>query len=175
MKRNTMVILFGIVVFFPLVCAAAYVIHLKDGRSVTTSEYREEGDQIKFKRFGGVIGIPKDQVKEIEEIEDFPEEKVVANPETPSATEKTEVSEGAAKADEEADKIGAFLGEKRRLIGEMEWVNSEFKEAKSKGDKKTQQELLTKLISLRDKITELKHKVEAAFGGKLPEWWNETR
>ena len=175
MKKIIMGILCGILVFFPIICTAAYVIHLRDGRSFTTSEYREEGDQIKFKRFGGVIGISKDQVKEIEEIEDLPEEKVAANPETPSATEKTEVSDGAAKADEETDKIGAFLEEKRRLISEMEWVNSEFKEAKSKGDKKTQQELLTKLISLRDKITELKHKVEAAFGGKLPEWWNETR
>jgi len=56
-------ILCGILVFFPIICTAAYVIHLRDGRSFTTSEYREEGDQIKFKRFGGVIGIPKDHEK----------------------------------------------------------------------------------------------------------------
>jgi hypothetical protein len=48
-------------------CLADYIIHLKDGRSFTTPEYREEGDQIKFVRYGGLIGLPREQVVSIEE------------------------------------------------------------------------------------------------------------
>jgi hypothetical protein len=67
MKKSMLGILFGILVFFPVVCTADYVIHLKDGRSFTTPEYWEEGNQIKFERYGGLIGLPKDQVVSIEE------------------------------------------------------------------------------------------------------------
>ncbi len=48
-------------------CWAAYVILLKDGRSITTHEYWEEGDQIKIKQYGGVVGINKDNVLSIED------------------------------------------------------------------------------------------------------------
>ena len=90
MKRS-IVTIFGIgILLYPLICFASYVIHLKDGREFATDRYWEEGDQIKFKRYGGVIGIQKGLVKEVEEIEDLPEEKEAAKPETPSAPEKAD-------------------------------------------------------------------------------------
>ena len=65
--------------FCASVCSAAYLIHLKDGREITTHEYREEGGQIKIKQYGGVVGISKDDVVSIEEIDD-PETIVVKSP-----------------------------------------------------------------------------------------------
>jgi hypothetical protein len=197
MKKSMSGILFGILVFFPIVCTAAYVIHLKDGRSFTTPKYQEEGDQIKFERYGGLIGIPKDQVKEIEEIEDLPEEKektVVSNTQkaersTPAEPQEAKGSEQATEGGkpstvteegkekdklEEPDKIDILLEEKRNLEREIKRIYSKYKEAKSTADKKTQQGYFQELKSLRGKLLELERKVKAISGGKLPDWWRDA-
>ena len=71
MKRSIITI-FGIgILLYPLICFASYVIHLKDGREFATDRYYEEGGQIKFKRYGGVIGIQKDLVREMELVEEM--------------------------------------------------------------------------------------------------------
>ena len=53
---------------------AGHIIHLKDGARFLVDQYVEQGDQIRFKRYGGFIGIEKDRVSRIEEIEDTPEQ-----------------------------------------------------------------------------------------------------
>ncbi|MBT3368943.1 MAG: hypothetical protein HN416_17505 [Nitrospina sp.] len=68
------------------VCSGAYLIHLKDGRDITTHAYWEEGDQIKIKQYGGVVGISKEDVASIEEIED-PKNIIVKS--APKPVEKT--------------------------------------------------------------------------------------
>jgi len=63
MKTILTLIATAVFVIYPCVCFASYIIHLKDGREFATDRYYEEGDQIKFKRYGGVIGIQKDLVR----------------------------------------------------------------------------------------------------------------
>jgi len=41
---------------------SAFIIHLKDGSQFVTDQYFEEGDQIKFRRYGGLIRIQKDPI-----------------------------------------------------------------------------------------------------------------
>ena len=67
----------AVFLLLPTPASAAYVIHLKDGTRFVTDQYYEEGDQIKFKRYGGLIGIEKDRVLEIEETKDVPVESRV--------------------------------------------------------------------------------------------------
>jgi DNA repair exonuclease SbcCD ATPase subunit len=177
MKRIITGMLFGFLFIFPTVCTAAYVIHLKDGRSFTTPEYREEGDQIKFEQYGGLIGIPKDRVKKIEEIADSIEEKkkTVASKtqkaEKSTPAEPQEAMGGEKDKQEEMDQIDVLLEEKRYLEREIKRIYSKFKEAKSKADKKTQQGYFQELKVLRGKLLELEQKVKAVSGGKLPDWW----
>ena len=71
--KKSIVAIFGIrILLYPLICFASYVIHLKDGREFVTDRYWEEGEQIKFKRYGGVIGIQKELVPEMELAEEMP-------------------------------------------------------------------------------------------------------
>ena len=63
MKKLLTAIAAAVFVIYPCVTSALYIIHLKDGREFATDRYYEEGDQIKFKRYGGVIGIQKDLVR----------------------------------------------------------------------------------------------------------------
>ena len=69
-------------IFSASLCWAAYVIHLKDGRNITTHEYWDEEDQIKIKQYGGVVGISKEDVVSIEETDDVKTIVVKSPPET---------------------------------------------------------------------------------------------
>ena len=77
MKTTLTAIMITIFFLTPAICFSAYRIHLKDGREFVTDRYWQEGAMIKFKRYGGLIGIQKDRVLEIEETEDLPEGKAV--------------------------------------------------------------------------------------------------
>jgi hypothetical protein len=43
----------------------AYVIHLHDGTQFVTDQYFGDGDQIKFRRYAGLISIQKDLISAI--------------------------------------------------------------------------------------------------------------
>ena len=98
--KKSIVAIFGIgILLYPLISFSSYIIHLKDGREFTTDRYCEEGDQIKFKRYGGVIGIEKGLVREIEEIEDvaeFPTEKAESGKESDGVTWQKHMERGIA-------------------------------------------------------------------------------
>jgi len=81
MKKLLIVIAAAILLIYPSICFASYIIHLKDGRELVTDRYWEEGDQIKFNRYGGVIGIQKALLSEMELVEEVPErtKRAVAN------------------------------------------------------------------------------------------------
>ena len=227
MKKLLTAIAVAVFVIYPSVSFASYIIHLKSGHSFQTDRYYEEGDQIKFKRYGGIIGIQKELVKDIEEVEDLPSEKEPDKqpvPETggkedggkqgaPGVAQSAEDSENAkgegesekgyeqeseAETHEEGDKgkdrkvegkgseeerkkakkeraaeIETFLKEKREIMEELNLTFEAFKEAKAKNDKAAAKKHFRRLASLREKRKKLEKKVKVAFGGKLPNWWQE--
>lgn len=204
MKKSIVAILGIGVLLYPLICFSSYIIHLKDGGEFVADRYWEEGGQIKFKRFGGVMGIKKDLVREIEEIEDLPEEKAEAvKLETPpdevgadkkkgeaskqKGTEAAEKPKGQEqekekpqelseeekkKAEQEKNaKIQAYLEEKKRIMDEKEKAYLAFKEAKAKDDRAKKDVNWKKLSLINKELAELRKKIMAEHGGKLPPWW----
>jgi hypothetical protein len=103
MKRILPVVVFISFFLGASVCSAAYLIHLKDGRDITTHEYWDEGDQIKIKQYGGVVGISKDDVVSIEETDDVKTIVVESPPETnpEEANEKAETPQQKEEAKKE--------------------------------------------------------------------------
>ena len=167
-----LLIVMAVFIVYPSICFASYVIHLKDGRKVVTDRYWEEGDRIKFKQYGGVIGIQKDQVKEIDEIEDVPEEKAAAvKPETPSAAEKAgdvkkaDAPEAAKKAKsaeqvKEQQKPGEISEEeKKKAAQEKAAKEAEFIEEKRKimEEQKSASEAFKEAKAKKDKVAAKKH------------------
>lgn len=56
--------------FFPILVLLssqvdAHEIHMKDGRVIKATSCWEDGDMVRFEKYGGVVGISKDLVKEI--------------------------------------------------------------------------------------------------------------
>ena len=87
--------------FCASVCSAAYLIHLKDGREITTQEYWEEGGQIKIHRYGGVVGIAKEEVLSIEETDEQKKTVVKSEPEV-KPEDANKKAEGKGKAKEKS-------------------------------------------------------------------------
>lgn len=212
MKKTFTAIVTIIFLLTPAICFSAYRIHLKDGREFVTDRYWKDGDQIKFKRFGGMIGMQKELVRKIEEVEDIPEQ-VETGQELPSKEgmpqkegkeppltgssggekqqevqederadqrsetgKREEMSEENKKGEEDkAAERETILEEKKRLNTEMNRVYSEYKKARSEGNKKTRKECLLEFSALRKKFDELERKVKVAHEGELPEWWNDAK
>ena len=188
MKKILAAIIAVAFVMHPAVCVAAYIIHLKNGREFVTKQYWEEGEQIKFKRYGGIIGIQKDLVKNIEEADDLPMEKDEAyrqkvNAPAEKLEEKAKEIEGATnlrpekespvkKSEEEKT---SFLEEKRRILAEFKAVREDFAEAKAKKDKKKKDEYWKKILLLQKELSGLRKQVMADNEGVLPPWWDSVR
>ena len=180
--KKSIITLLGIgVLLYPLICFPSYIIHLKDGREVATDQYWEEAGQIKFKQYGGVIGIQKDLVRGIDEIEDVEELPDGKEIEKRKEAEKQVGAEGVEKAkaatrtkeQENALKKEVFLEDKRQITIQREVARKAYREAKAKNEKVLAKQHYQELISLRNEIKKLEEKVKAAFGGELPDWWRE--
>ena len=167
MKKILTFIAAAVFVVYPCVCFSSYIIHLKDGREFATDRYYEEGDQIKFKRYGGVIGIQKDLVREIEVVEEI-EELPVEKEKTESAKEG--VSQPAKK--EGAEKKGGVEAERKVKAAKEEAPEKVAKEQEKPGEvseeekKKAEQENAAKIEALLEekrKIMEERKSATAAF------------
>lgn len=74
MQKSIQSFLIFLILLLPMESLAAYVIQLKNGSTLVTSRYWEEGNQIFFQYYGGVAGVQKDLVQEIRDKEpDFEE------------------------------------------------------------------------------------------------------
>lgn len=156
-------------------CFGAYLIHLKDGREIITNQYWEEGSQIKLHRYGGIIGIPKDQIVRIEETDEILEEKktTVVKPtpdkhEKPTSDEGRGNSESAVKKGEKSSKSGNGKAEKpqNELLKEFDVLKKRFKNVESMSKKEIYQ-FDKDLTGLRNKI--LKAGLAGPYANQLTE------
>ena len=167
MKKILTFIAAAVFVIYPSVSFSSYIIHLKDGREFATDRYYEEGDQIKFKRYGGVIGIQKDLVKEIEEIEDveeLPEEKETpAEPEAPAAGAKTgkkeKTEEGAEKAEAPEEEVP------EAIKGEEESEKEKPVEVSEEEKKKAEQEKAAKMQTFLEEKRQIMGQMQIVAAG----------
>jgi hypothetical protein len=99
MRKNSQPV-FGLflflgVLFLPFGAFSEYEILLKSGSTIKTDSYYEEGNKIKYLRYGNYIGIGKDNVDKIREVEpELHYEQVIPDPNLfnrPSSDGATEV------------------------------------------------------------------------------------
>ena len=165
MKRIIIGILAVCFSAYASVCLGAYIIHLKDGREIVTDQYLDEGDRIKLHRYGGTIGIQKDQILKIEEIDKLPNKrkKIVVKPkpdkEEKAAPEKANMTppdkgkKHENKKDTEASKQGgkSEKQEKNALLKEFDALKERFQYLESMSKKEILQ-FDKDLTQLRNKI-----------------------
>jgi hypothetical protein len=161
----------------------AYIIHLHDGTRFVTDQYVEEGDQIRFKRYGGLIGIERALVRKIEEVENLPEEKEVRteprDPLSGAESEKKEKPEEGATKDEFSKQVGSDGVKSAKEKGEEKPVGvseEEKKRAEQEKAAKMQELLEEKRRIMREKeaaITSYKEAKATKNMEKKNQYWNE--
>ena len=183
MKRSVLVILGIGLLLYPLVSFASYIIHLKSGHSFQTELYWEEGGEIKFKRYGGVIGIRKELVKDIEEIKDLPDEKgVEAKQQVPDGAEKTGGGSGERGTTEDTEKEGDkqsqdidvayYKNQKQELMARYKEAKKKLNEAILSRNKRATWEAKKETKEIHEKLAELIRELKSASKGVLPDWWH---
>jgi hypothetical protein len=121
-------------------CSAAYLIHLKDGRNITTHEYWEEGDQIKIKQYGGIVGIGKEEVLSIDKIDESktiikksPTKPLEKEPPPKTEEAKTFVTENGSQKQKEVSKSrkGNEKNHPNEILNEFDNLRAKFKTIES--------------------------------------------
>jgi len=158
MKKLTVSFICLVFLFCASACWAAYVILLKDGRSIITHEYWEEGDQIKIKQYGGVVGIAKKNVLSIEEADDVKTIVVTSPPERKPEAPDQKVDEKAEASHQKEDKLEEAPKEKNTLLKEFDALKKRFEKVDSMSKEEIFQ-LDKDLSNLRNKI------LKAGLGG----------
>ena len=186
MKKIMTAIAAAVFIICPSLCFSSYIIHLKDGRAFATERYYEEEGQIKFKRYGGVIGIQKDLVREIEVIEEAEE--------LPADKEKAELAKD--ELNPSAKKEGAEKGgvpdtavksgtKKEEKVEDAKKVSEQEKlEASEEEKKKAEQEKAAKMQAFLEEKRQIMRQMEIATSAfkeakatknkeKKNQYWNE--
>ena len=159
----------------PAVCSPSYLIRLTNGNQLIIYEYWEDGSQIRFYSCGGVVGVRKGLVREIEEAS---LSYIIEEPKPPERwDDQVGIRDKLSSEQEEAllpdpgDK--ALLEEKKLVMMRFSAVSAAFREAKAKHDRKQMQEERKRLLASQTELSRLLKKVRDVHGGQLPTWWDE--
>ena len=93
---NKYILFIALIIFQPwtLAWGASYKLLLKNGSEIKTSHYWEEGNEIKFYLYGGVVGVPRANVIGIKSSKAAIEDNNMISPETVVKDQKVEDNSG---------------------------------------------------------------------------------
>jgi hypothetical protein len=160
----------------PAVCIPSYLVRLTNGNQLIIYEYWEDGSQIRFYSYGGVVGVRKGLVREIEEaslsyIIEEPKPPERWNDQVENRDKSSSEQEEEALLPDPGDK--ALLEEKKLAMMRFSAVCAAFREAKVKHNRKQMQEERKKLLASQTELSRLLKKVRDVHGGQVPTWWDE--
>ena len=187
------------VIALPAKGLASYLIELKNGSKYVTSDYWEEGNQIKLKISGGEIGFSKDSVLRITET-DLPVEAEIITPETPStvaepapeaATPSVPGSEGegaqeevtapsepgpeaAAPSEPTPPEIDheAYKARKRDILLQYRINDDRLNQALNSNDREAIKAAVADKKKTAAELNALNEELCNANNGVLPDWWH---
>ena len=178
------IILIGVtitILIYPSISLASYLIELKNEETFLTNHYWEEGEQIIFYYYGGIVRIERNL---IHKIKDSDLDSIFEQPQPEKkekARESTRALSKSAKSEEKREiqsppstEKGVFLDQKDELLEEIKTVSDAYRKAKQNRDRQQMQMQRKKLLSLQTELSRLRNKVKAAYGGRVPSWFDET-
>ena len=150
------------VIALPAKGLASYLIELKNGSQYVTSDYWEEGNQIKFNFSGGQIGFSKDSILKITDT-DLPVKAEIVTPEPPS----TEAEPAPTEIDHEV-----YMARKRAILHQIKINEERFNQALENKDREAEQAAVEALKKTTEETNELIREIREENNGVLPDWWH---
>lgn len=139
----------------------AFRIRLKNGKEFVTDGYWEEAGQIKFNYAGGVVGVPKDSIGNIEKT-NLPAKTA---PETP---DETRVKEGAERTG-----IESYKAKRSELERKLEEASERHRIAIKNQDSEEKEKALQEMREISGQAMDLADELKRKNNGMLPDWWKE--
>ena len=173
MKNYIAVIITIIFLICPSVCFSSYLIELKNGSKFITNQYWEEGSQIKFYYFGGVVGIEKDQVREIGE-SDMAYEEIDSKQDSVDPKSKINEKSGITPIEKTVD-LEYYKEKKSLLEAELNRALDKLREATKNEDSKAKKKARDEVKKISAKMYDLTAELIKKNNGKMPEGWWEKK
>jgi hypothetical protein len=187
---------FGLAVLLTLTlppsALADYIIKLKNGRTVETSRYWEEKDEIKFQWPGGIASLPKKDLLTITEVkEKFPDpspnpdpEPAPERPETPPEASLATVNivgrvspaERSSSADGFQEvTVEYYRKRKAYYVEQFEKAYQRYLEASSRRDGEGKRKAWEEFNRFGGQVITLEDELKKKNNGALPSWWKEEK
>ncbi len=175
--KHPLVVLSGIIItilVYPFFCFSAYTIHLKNGQVFETDHYWEEEGQIKFNRYGGVVGIEKNQVQEIRESDLVDDQKAVEEKTTrPAEAGKKERPPKVDKA--KGRPFDEYYKKKKELKARLDEALKRLRKATRNKDKAAKEKAREEMRRFSGEIYRLTDELKEKNNGRLPDdWWRDN-
>ena len=171
---------------------ADYIIKLKNGRTVETSRYWEEKDEIKFQWPGGVASLPKKDLLTITEVEEkFPDpspkrdpqpapESPGAPPEASLATVNIVGKVSPAERSSSAEgfqevSVEHYRKQKAYYVEQFEKAYQRYLEASSRRDGEGKRKAWEEFNRFGGRVITLETELKKKNNGTLPSWWKEGK
>jgi len=154
----------------PSLSAAAYLIQLRNGRHVGTSQYWKQGSTIMFSIAGGVAGVAESAVLRIQAVDDPPEADL------PPVPEPEQNAADQAEAPREHEKTSPFDLEaarhkKEELKSQLDTALERYREASSAHNREEKAKFQAEITAWSKQIFDLTDEVKQRNQGRLPEGW----
>jgi hypothetical protein len=167
------------------VWAGSYQLQLKNGNEIRTSHYWQEGDEIKFYLYGGVVGVPRANVmgikssnRKVEEHKNIiPTEADVKDQKVGRKT-GDQTSRNGEKDSQGKEQIGVldpdyYKSQKAALKDKLDDVLERNREATRRKDQEAKDATQVEMRGYVKKIYDLEAELKEKNKGVLPNWWNE--
>lgn len=163
----------AIVLLWPALSSAIFIIELKNGRIITAENYITEGNKIILYLKSGEIRISKDEIKSISEkkVEVGAEKKEEAADQKKVVPELPDTKKSTKSLSAEKQEIDSYVRKKSELQERLEVAKKVYFDARDKFNKDRARETMT---SISRELFSLQEEVMKKNGGSLPEWWEKT-
>ena len=175
-----------LVLLLPSVTFSSFVIELKNDSTFTTSGYWEEGNEIVFYQYEGVVRIAKDLVREVTLTSppvDRPPQPIRRSPGSVEA-ETQAVASAPAKQEEPPPTEARPPGEKApapdladyrqmkvKLEEDLELAESKHRQALKNADKVARRKASREIWEIEKQRVALAKEIKEKNNGVLPKWW----
>ncbi len=173
MKPLIRVTIILVLLISPSIGDASYLIQLKNGEEFITNRYWEEGNQIMFYSYGGVVGIQKDLVRKIEESN--LSEKTGTDEQKATETRKMAGQEAGSENKEGNEKVAIKDYREKKLLLKRKFDEAweRYLEASKNKDIEAKEKAREEMTGFSKQIYDLADELKAKNKGVLPDWWEE--
>ena len=161
---------------WPGLSAASYLIQLRNGRQIATSQYWKEGQTIKFNTAGGIGGVPESAVLRIQTVEDTAESDLVGAAERQIAPQAERQIAPRAEVQRDGGKtskldLEAYRQKKEAIKSQLDMAVERYRDASSAHDPEEKSKIQREITSWSKQLFDLRDEVEQKNQGRLPEGW----